>query len=57
MIKQHKKINKDSAMAAAQKSLDFWTAIDGSKLATLGRREKDMDIVGPTKKIKLVNYR
>lgn len=57
MIKQHKKINKDSAMAAAQKSLDFWTAIDGSKLATLGRREKDMDIVGPTKKIKCVNYR
>ena len=56
MIKHHKKINKDKAMTAAQKSLDFWMAVDGSKLATLGRREKDLDIVGPARKARLVNY-
>lgn len=56
MTKQHKKIDKNKAMTAAKKSLDFWTAIDGSKLATLGRREKEMDIIGPAKKVKLVNY-
>ncbi len=56
MTKQHKKIDKNKAMTAAKKSLDFWTAIDGSKLATLGYREKEMDIIGPTKKVKFVNY-
>jgi len=34
---------------------DFWATIDGNKLAQVGQREKEMDLVGPTKKAELVN--
>lgn len=43
-------INKVEAMAAAQRSEDFWSAIDGDKLAKVGLLDKDMDLVGPRKK-------
>lgn len=43
-------INKAEAMAAAQRSEDFWSTIDGDKLAKVGLLDKDMDLVGPRKK-------
>ncbi|MCB5948624.1 hypothetical protein [Enterobacter sp. TCD1-1] len=55
MIKQNKKITPDKAMAAAKCSLDFWTSIDGNKLAKVGRKEKDMDMVGPKKGVKPIS--
>ncbi|EPT8338439.1 hypothetical protein [Enterobacter hormaechei] len=55
MIKQNKRITSDKAMAAAKCSLDFWTSIDGNKLAKVGRKEKDMDMVGPKKGVKPVS--
>jgi len=36
-------------MAAAQRTLDFWTALDGDKLADVGRKEREGDLVGPAK--------
>lgn len=56
MIKQTKKIDSIKAMAAAKRSVDFWSTIDGSKLAKVGQSEKDMDIVGPEKKAKLARF-
>ena len=53
MIKQHKKITSDKAMASARRSLDFWASIDGNKLAKVGQKEKDM--VGPKKGVKPVS--
>ncbi|EKY3090824.1 hypothetical protein QMS86_06355 [Cronobacter dublinensis] len=55
MIKQSKKIDYSKAMAAAKRSADFWSTIDGSKLAKVGRSEKDMDIVGPEASLKKKN--
>lgn len=55
MIKQNKRITSDKAMAAAKRSLDFWTSIDGNKLAKVGQKEKDMDMVGPKKGVKPVS--
>lgn len=55
MIIQRKKITSDKAIAGARRSLDFWTSIDGNKLAKVGKNEKDMDIVGPKKGIKPVS--
>ncbi|KDE33505.1 hypothetical protein AW40_26970 [Kosakonia radicincitans UMEnt01/12] len=43
-------IDKAKAMAAAQRSEDFWSTIDGDKLAKVGLLDKDMDLVGPRKK-------
>ncbi|TCL05792.1 MULTISPECIES: hypothetical protein [Sodalis] len=56
MIKQTKRIDSDKAMAAAKRSLDFWATIDGNKLAKVGQKEKEMDIVGPRKKVKPAKY-
>lgn len=55
MIKQNKKIDSVKATAAAKRAADFWATIDGNKLAQVGQREKEMDLVGPTKKVELVN--
>ncbi|MBN3114925.1 hypothetical protein H4F46_08445 [Pectobacterium brasiliense] len=55
MIKQHRKITSDKAMAVARRSLDFWASIDGNKLAKVGQKEKDMDMVGPKKGVKPVS--
>jgi len=49
MLKQTKQIDRVKAKAAAKRSLDFWAAIDGSKLAKIGQKEKDMDLIGPVK--------
>lgn len=57
MIKQHKRITSQKAMAGARRSLDFWASIDGNKLAKVGLKEKDMDIVGPKKSVNLVIIR
>ncbi|WP_199182725.1 hypothetical protein [Leclercia sp.] len=54
MIKQNKKIDTTKAMAAAQRAADFWATIDGNKLAQVGQREKERDLVGPTKKAEYV---
>lgn len=43
-------INKAEAVAAAQRSEDFWSTIDGDKLAKVGLLDKDMDLVGPRRK-------
>lgn len=51
MQKQNKKIDVAKAKAAAQRSIEFWATIDGNKLAELGQREKEMDIVGRPKKV------
>ncbi|EKN4847057.1 hypothetical protein ACONXG_000572 [Yersinia enterocolitica] len=51
MNKQHKKITSDKAIAGAKRSLDFWASIDGNKLAKVGLKEKDMDMVGPKKNV------
>jgi len=56
MIKQTKKIDSVKAMAAAQRSVDFWSSLDGKKLANVVKREKDMDVAGPEKKATLVRY-
>lgn len=56
MIKQQKRITSDKAIAGAKRSLDFWASIDGNKLAIVGQKEKDMDMVGPKKGIKPVNH-
>lgn len=50
MIEKSKKIDSAKAMAAAKRSIEFWTTIDGNKLAIVGKNEKDMDLVGPEKK-------
>ncbi|WP_447849290.1 hypothetical protein [Escherichia coli] len=42
-------------MASARRSLDFWASIDGNKLAKVGQKEKDMDMVGPKKGVKPVS--
>ena len=55
MIKQHRKITSDKAMADARRSLDFWASIDGNKLAKVGLKEKDMDMVGPKRGVKTVS--
>ena len=55
MIKQSKRITADKAMAGAKRSLDFWSSIDGNKLAKVGQKEKDMDMVGPKKGVKPVS--
>ncbi len=57
MIKQHKRITSQKAIAGARRSLDFWASIDGNKLAKVGLKEKDMDIVGPKKSVNLVIIR
>lgn len=54
MIKQNKKIDSVKAIAAAKRAADFWATIDGSKLAQVGQREKEMDLVGPLKKAEFV---
>lgn len=46
-----KKIISAEAMAAAQRSEDFWSTIDGDKLAKVGLLDKDMDLVGPATKV------
>ncbi|KNA26136.1 hypothetical protein ACO03_20735 (plasmid) [Pantoea ananatis] len=43
-------INKAEVMAAAQRSEDFWSAIDGDKLAKVGLLDQDMDLLGPRRK-------
>lgn len=47
------KISAEKANAAAQRSVDFWAKIDGSKLAKVGLKEKDMDLVGQPKSQKM----
>jgi hypothetical protein len=49
------KISAEKANTAAQRSVDFWTKIDGSKLAKVGLKEKDMDLVGQPKSQKMAN--
>ncbi|WP_165699619.1 hypothetical protein [Chimaeribacter californicus] len=46
MIKQHKKIDPEKALAASKRSIDFWAGIDGNKLAKVRLKEKEMDILG-----------
>ncbi|XBS70099.1 hypothetical protein ABK905_02020 [Acerihabitans sp. KWT182] len=50
MSKKIDKINSGKAMAAAKDSLEFWATIDGNKLAKIGQKEKEMDIVGMRKR-------
>lgn len=52
MIKQHKRVTSNQANTGAKRSLDFWASIDGKKLAKVGLKEKEMDIVGPKKGVK-----
>ncbi|KFC79419.1 hypothetical protein [Ewingella americana] len=54
MTQQATKISAEKANAAAQRSVDFWAKIDGSKLAKVGLKEKDMDLVGQPKSQKMV---
>jgi hypothetical protein len=54
MTQQATKISAEKANAAAQRSVDFWTKIDGNKLAKVGLKEKDMDLVGQPKSQKMV---
>ncbi len=56
MIKQTKRVGSEKTMAAVKCSLDFWATIDGKKLAKLGQKEKEMDVVGPRKKLKPARY-
>lgn len=56
MIKHIKKIDPQKATIAAKRSLDFWATIDGSRLAKVGRSEKEMDIVGPRKEQKPARF-
>lgn len=44
-------VNVDRAkmQAAAKRAMDFWGSIDGAKLAKLGQKDSEMDIVGPLK--------
>ncbi|MBW9398640.1 hypothetical protein VOF77_18145 [Leclercia adecarboxylata] len=56
MIKQQKRITSDKAIAGAKRSLAFWASIDGNKLARVGLKEKDMDMVGPKKGVKPVSH-
>lgn len=53
MTQQATKISAEKANAAAQRSVDFWAKIDGSKLAKIGLKEKDMDLIGQTKNQKI----
>jgi hypothetical protein len=50
MIKKGEKFDYAKAVAAAKLSIEFWAAIDGNKLAKVGKNEKDMDVVGPERK-------
>lgn len=43
-----KKINREKAIAKANASEEFWSTIDGDKLAELGYQEKDADMIGKT---------
>ncbi|MEG5552170.1 hypothetical protein UXO11_21555 [Enterobacter wuhouensis] len=56
MIKQNKRITSEKAMAGAKRSLEFWSSIDGAKLAKVGQKEKGMDMVGPKKGVKPVSF-
>ncbi|ADU68344.1 hypothetical protein [Pantoea sp. At-9b] len=56
MIEKSKKIDSAKAIAAAKRSTEFWTTIDGNKLAIVGQNEKDMDLVGPEKKRELARF-
>lgn len=44
-----KVINEEHAIQAAQNAEDFWSRIDGEKLAQLGLKDKNMDLLGPKK--------
>lgn len=55
MIKQHKRITSDKAIAGARRALDFWASIDGNKLAKVGQKEKDMDMIGPKRGVKPIS--
>lgn len=46
MIKHAKKIDSEKALAASKRALEFWASIDGNKLAKVGLKEKEMDILG-----------
>lgn len=56
MIKNGKKIASEKAMTATQRAVDFWSTLDGDKLAKIGQKEKDMDIVGAGKGEKKVKF-
>lgn len=49
MIKQSKKVDRDKAVAAAKSAIDFWATIDGNKLASVCRKEKFVELIGPLK--------
>lgn len=49
MIKQSKKVDRDKAVAAAKSAIDFWATIDGNKLASVCRKEKLVELIGPLK--------
>lgn len=50
------KVDADNVAVAAQCAVEFWATIDGNKLARVGQKEKDMDIVGTTKRPEVVRY-
>ena len=39
-----KVINKEQAKQSAQKAEEFWSSIDGEKLAKVGLKDKEMDL-------------
>jgi hypothetical protein len=56
MIGKSKKFDSATVMVAAKRSVEFWTTIDGNELARIGQNEKDMDLVGPRKMKKGLNW-
>ena len=44
-----KVINKEQAKQSAQKAEEFWSSIDGEKLAKVGLKDKEMDSIGRKK--------
>jgi hypothetical protein len=56
MTQQATKISAEKANAAAKRSVDFWAKIDGTALAKVGLKEKEMDLVGQPKKHTLAKF-
>lgn len=44
-----KVINKEQAKQSEQKAEEFWSNIDGEKLAKVGLKDKEMDLIGRKK--------
>ncbi|MDV5140161.1 hypothetical protein P0E69_22245 (plasmid) [Chimaeribacter arupi] len=56
MIKHAKKIDSEKALAASKRALEFWASIDGNKLAKVGLKEKEMDILGKKREQSAIKF-